>query len=59
MPAWLTGVTAIAAGAYQPVALKGDGTVAAWGCKGPMPQCAVHWPHRATPSLPARTTRWR
>ena len=34
MPSGLAGVTAIAAGAGQSLALKGDGTVVAWGCGG-------------------------
>ncbi len=32
MPSGLSGVTAIAAGDYHSLALKGDGTVVAWGC---------------------------
>ena len=32
VPSGLSGVTAIAAGAYHSLALKSDGTVVAWGC---------------------------
>ena len=32
MPTDLSGITAIAAGQYYSLALKGDGTVVAWGC---------------------------
>ena len=32
VPSGLSGVTAIAAGAYHSLALRGDGTVVAWGC---------------------------
>jgi PASTA domain/Regulator of chromosome condensation (RCC1) repeat len=34
VPGGLSGVTAIAAGAYHSLAVKGDGTVVAWGCVG-------------------------
>jgi hypothetical protein len=34
VPDGLAGVTAIAAGSYHSLALKGDGTVVAWGCRG-------------------------
>ena len=34
VPSGLSGVTAIAAGSYHSLALKGDGTVVAWGCRG-------------------------
>jgi alpha-tubulin suppressor-like RCC1 family protein len=44
VPAGLSGVTAIAAGAHHSLALKSDGTVVAWGCGGIFPphkQCSV------------------
>jgi Regulator of chromosome condensation (RCC1) repeat/PASTA domain len=43
VPGGLSGVTAIAAGTYQGLALKGDGTVVAWGCGafGDKGQCGV------------------
>jgi hypothetical protein len=34
VPTGLSGVTAIAAAGYHSLALKGDGTVVAWGCSG-------------------------
>jgi PASTA domain len=43
VPSGLAGVIAIAAGAAQSLALKGDGTVVAWGCGdgGDDGQCSV------------------
>ena len=43
MPGGLTGVTAIAAGHFHSLALKGDGSVVAWGCGGGFDygQCSV------------------
>ena len=41
VPNGLSGVSAIAAGGAQSLALKGDGTVVAWGCSG-AGQRAVH-----------------
>jgi hypothetical protein len=41
VPSGLSGVTAIAAGTYQGLALKGDGTVVAWGCGIFYGQCSV------------------
>jgi alpha-tubulin suppressor-like RCC1 family protein len=34
VPSGLSGVAAIAAGTFHSLALKGDGTVVAWGCAG-------------------------
>ena len=34
VPSGLSGVTAIAAGAFSSLALRADGTVVAWGCSG-------------------------
>jgi hypothetical protein len=43
VPSGLSGVTAIAAGQFHSLALKGDGTVVAWGCGagGDSGQCSV------------------
>ena len=43
MPSGLSGVTAIAAGGSHSLALKGDGSVVAWGCGGgsDFGQCSV------------------
>jgi hypothetical protein len=43
VPSGLSGVTAIAAGHFHSLALKGDGTVVAWGCGagGDLGQCSV------------------
>ena len=43
MPSGLSGVTAIAAGVSHSLALKGDGTVVAWGCGAgaDLGQCSV------------------
>jgi hypothetical protein len=42
VPSGLSGVTAVAAGFSHSLAVKGDGTVVAWGCNGPdFGQCSV------------------
>jgi PASTA domain-containing protein/Regulator of Chromosome Condensation (RCC1) repeat protein len=43
VPGGLSGATAIAAAAYHSLALRGDGTVVAWGCGAPFAfgQCSV------------------
>ena len=43
MPGGLAGVTAVAGGELHSLALKGDGTVVAWGCGGAVDsgQCSV------------------
>jgi alpha-tubulin suppressor-like RCC1 family protein len=45
VPGNLTGVTAIAAGTFHSVALKGDGTVVAWGCN----DIRVNWEQCSVP----------
>ena len=60
VPAGLTGVVAISAGAYHSLALKSDGTVVTWGQNGD-PQLAV--PAGLTdmswPFPPERYIAWR
>jgi hypothetical protein len=41
VPTGLSGVTDIAAGSFHSLALKGDGTVTAWGCGNDNGQCNV------------------
>jgi hypothetical protein len=41
VPSGLAGVTAVAAGSIHSLALKGDGTVVAWGCGADFGQCSV------------------